>query len=263
MPAEVLRLGVEKIIHDVAEVDEGTSYGLPTRANLVEWQVVAEGTVTVLIECSLDGVNWYTVATVAAAAAGGGTFLSGAKYIRSNVTVNAGSDGVVTTINVHAYGVQVPVPMRVPYMLAQTGAPVTVTADSTDEEVLATLNIPGGLMKRNGMLRLVIMWQFTGSTNNKSLRIRMTDIAGTVLFLTTQAVLANLEYTVDFVIQNTDSESAQVCRGAAQWGAAAVTPVTTAINTANQWSVVITGQKATGSETITLLHWNAQIFPAD
>lgn len=260
---QTLRPSETQILQSASAVAVGTEYGLPAKAIQFDYQIVAAGAVTVLIQGSIDGVNWYTLATSAAAASGSGTVRTSATLIRSNITVNAGGSATVVSINPKIYGELYRIATRVKSVLYQSGLQVVAPANDTAENILATFIIPGGLMKRNGMLRLVLMWSFTGSTNNKLLRIRMTSAAGTQLFLTTQAVVGNLEYTVDFIIQNQNSLVAQICRGAAQWGAAAVAPVTTAIDTEANWTVVVTAEKATGSETVNLEHFSVEVVPFD
>src|SRR5215204_4426210 len=101
---QLLRLSESQTLQSAAAVAVGTEYGLPARAIQFDYQVVAAGTVTVVIQGSLDGTNWFTLATVSAAAAGSGTVRTSATLIRSNITVNAGSSATVVTINPKAYG---------------------------------------------------------------------------------------------------------------------------------------------------------------
>lgn len=261
----LLRLSETQTLQSAAAVAVGTEFGLPARAIQFDYQVVAAGTVTVLIQGSLDGSNWYTLATVAAAAAGAGTVRTSSKYVRSNITVNAGSSATVVTINPKAYGDILATTPRTVMVIAAETAAISAPADTT-EDILATIKIKGGLMGRNGFLRVTAAMTVTSSANNKSLRARLGGIGGTNFISATVSTGILFESAVG-IIRNRNSESAQVVvtsmgslTGAGNVGTAVSTG---AVDTSVDQDLVITGQKALGSETLTLEHFIVEVCHVD
>src|SRR5687767_4986995 len=63
-------------------------------------------------------------------------------------------------------------------LLAASPAAIAHTG-TTDETVVATVVIPGGLMGTNGRLRVTSLWTWPNSANSKTVRVRFSGLSGT------------------------------------------------------------------------------------
>lgn len=146
-------------------------------------------------------------------------------------------------------------------ILAQSAIAVTSPADAT-EDVFAWLAIQGGLMGIAGALRLTTLWSMTNSANNKTLRARFGGLAGADFFGNVIANQATLHHQL--FIRNRGAANSQVgpppSQGSYAVGTAAV--IVSAVNTALDTSLVITGQKATAGETLTLESYLLELIPS-
>jgi hypothetical protein len=143
-------------------------------------------------------------------------------------------------------------------ILGASGTAVSGAAD-TNENTLATITIPAGAMGTNGILRITSNWVVTSSANNKTLRVRFSGAAGTVLgsfVATTQPRLKN-----DALIINT---AAATQATSSTWWASAGNAVDVAtaptVDTSAATTIVITGQKATAGETLTLSNYLVELI---
>lgn len=144
---------------------------------------------------------------------------------------------------------------HVPRRLGGSAVAASGPAD-TNENILATINIPAGAMGLNGILRVTHEWSYTNGANNKTPRVRFGGIGGTAYasgtFTTTAAA------TGQFNICNRNAANSQFGRPAATsvfsgWpGGTGNTVVTSAIDTAVATTLVFTGQKASAGDTLTL-----------
>lgn len=136
--------------------------------------------------------------------------------------------------------------------LAHSAAAVSVGA-STDEEALATVTVPGGLLGPNGGLQIWTLWNYTNSGNNKVCRVRAGGISGTAFRALVQTTTASLHDVC--LVRNQNSQSVQVgwiAASAGGVGAHANALVTATLDTSADWDLVISGQKANSGETLTL-----------
>lgn len=136
-------------------------------------------------------------------------------------------------------------------ILGASAVAVSGGAD-TNENILATVTIPAGAMGLNGILRVHTMWTVTNSANNKILRVRFGGIGGTAYLgqtLTTSLTATDLRW-----IANRGAANSQIGpqSGLAQLGSSTSAHQTSAIDTAAATTLVITGQKASAGETLTL-----------
>lgn len=134
-------------------------------------------------------------------------------------------------------------------ILGASGASVSGAAD-TNENTLATIAIPAGIMGVNGILRVTTLWTVTNSVNNKILRTKLGSTDYGAVTVTT-----SVGYREQRQIHNRNSASAQVAfvqANGATFGGAAGSNVTGTENTANALNLLLTGQKASGGETLTL-----------
>lgn len=165
--------------------------------------------------------------------------ISGANY-REGVAISP--DGAVyVTAQAGAGGIAT--------VLAQSFVAASAPADTT-EDTLATITVPANTLGLNGALRIWTWWTMTSSVNNKTLRIRYSGAAGTVYAapaLTTSASLVGLT-----VIGNRGATNSQVGGPSTTIANSAAAIVTSAVDTTAATTIVITGQKASAGETLTL-----------
>lgn len=141
----------------------------------------------------------------------------------------------------------------VPRILAASAVAVSCPADTT-EDILATITVPAGAMGLNGILRVTANWSFTNSVNNKSMRVRFGGIGGTQYYSVTTTTTQNIGSLT--IIQNRGAANSQVgWQGGTNtqtFSGFAAAPTTSAVDTAAATTIVLTGQKATAGETLTL-----------
>lgn len=151
--------------------------------------------------------------------------------------------------------------ISVPIILASSAVAVSHTGN-TSETVLATVTIPAGLMGLNGALRLFSLWSTPGgSGNNKTPRARFGNgLSGTTFFGVN--VTTTLSYSDGpRILQNRNSAASQVVRttnSGTGTSTAAVAALT--IDTTASQVVVLTGQLANGSDTITLEQYSLELL---
>jgi len=141
-----------------------------------------------------------------------------------------------------------------------SGAAVSGAAD-TNENTLATIAIPAGAMGINGVLRVTTLWTMTSSANNKIVRTKLgsTDYGAATLTTT-------VAYREQRQINNRAGAASQVAftqANGASWSTAAGANMTGTENTANALNLLITGQKATAGETLTLESYLVELLRPD
>jgi hypothetical protein len=143
--------------------------------------------------------------------------------------------------------------LLIPYILQKSSVPVSSSND-TNETAFATVSIAAGAQGSNGILRVTTHWACTSNTNAKTLRVRYDGIAGQA-FLTANATSTTSVSAATIIGQN-NSTFSQVGAATAIYGSGEVkgsaTAATAAANTSAATSLVITGQKGTGTDTLTL-----------
>jgi hypothetical protein len=142
----------------------------------------------------------------------------------------------------------------VPYVIGQSGAAVSVGAVTT-ETVLATITIPGGAMGPNGWVQVIATVTVNNNANTKTFNVRAGGTGGTLYYnggFNTQLFGGVFKH-----ICNANSQTSQ--KGTSPGGANLGIPgsganaiQTSAVNTAVDWDLVISGQKAVAGDTITL-----------
>lgn len=149
-------------------------------------------------------------------------------------------------------------------VLGQSGAAVSAPANDTNENILATISIAAGLMGANDSLEILTMWSYTASTNNKTLRIRLGGIGGTQYMNSPRNSGTEVGLQLMHFIRNRNSVSSQVGyqSGTFTFSAATAAATTSSVNMANAQDLVITGQKATGTETLTLESYRVLLLRA-
>lgn len=152
---------------------------------------------------------------------------------------------------------------NVGYSLQHSGTQILTPAD-TSEDVLATIPVPAGAMGPNGFLRIYTLWGMTGSTNAKTMRVRLGGIGGTMHWSSGAIVTASLIIVNSMShIFNRGAQNSQVGVGTIAPGVGAGTislPTTGAIDTSVPQDLVITGQKASAGEVLALDAYSVELF---
>lgn len=133
-------------------------------------------------------------------------------------------------------------------VLAKSGAAVSLPVDTT-EDTVATITIPANSMGANGRIRVTTYWTETNNANSKTTRIKF---GGTNFASIASANLAQRGTLATISNRNATNS---------QWGVGTFTGVgsyndqgyiTAAIDTTSAVTMLITGQKATAGDTLTL-----------
>jgi len=147
-------------------------------------------------------------------------------------------------------------------ILGASGAPATVNT-GTAETQLASVAVPAGAMGLNGSLRITTFWTYTNSANNKTMRVRLGGAGGTVYGNVVQTTSTNVQLTT--TISNKGAANSQKAFSPSTATATTVpitgTAITSAIDTSAATTVYISGQTATGGETITLESYIVELIP--
>jgi len=142
-----------------------------------------------------------------------------------------------------------------PQIIAQSAVGVTAPAD-TNENTLATITIPGGVMGSNGRIYVEAYFTVTASTNSKTWRVRL---GGTTLHSGSTASATGVSVGIMAAIANRNSESSQVGTGFTGNGVSATAHPTGTVDTTADQTLTITGQKTTGAETMTLTQYTVRL----
>lgn len=136
------------------------------------------------------------------------------------------------------------------YLIAQSASPASNTA-TTSEETLATITIPANAMGANGSVTIRASFTYTNSANNKTMRIKF---GGTTYKSVVDTTTATHQLSVTVYNRNaTNSQvSDQSSTVATPYSTSSNALVTSAVDTASDVTVLITGQKASSGETLTL-----------
>lgn len=139
------------------------------------------------------------------------------------------------------------------YNLATSAVSATLTG-TTSEVVIATVTVPAGAMGANGALEAVVTIQSSSSASTKTSRIRFGGIGGT-------AYMSNAVTTTPLTMQhyqritNANSQAVQVGGFSSTVGGfqgSGSAPVTGALDTSTNTTLVITGQLTSAADTITV-----------
>lgn len=144
-------------------------------------------------------------------------------------------------------------------LLAKSAVAASITGTLT-ETALGTITVPASTIGVNGQIRVSAYWSCTNSANNKTMRVRLGGIAGSVCFSTVQTT-GNL-VKAEIVIANRNSASSQLLTATAARptdGLVTTTmPTPIAVDTGASQDLVISGQLANTGEIITLEGYNVE-----
>ncbi len=151
--------------------------------------------------------------------------------------------------------------LLIPYLLQKSAVPVSSTND-TNETAFATVSIAAGALGSNGALRVTTNWAATNNSNAKTVRVRYNTITG-VAFLSANATSTAGCTAVTHIGQN-NSTFSQVGSSTAIFTSGEVKAntqgATAAADTSGATSLVISGQKDTGTDTLTLQSYIVELL---
>lgn len=145
----------------------------------------------------------------------------------------------------------------------KTSAVAVALTGVTDETVLATIPVGGGIIGKNGMVRVTLLASVTNHADDKIIRVRLGGLAGTALMTLTNTTVASVRAQCQF--QNRNSHASQVGYVATLAGAFGTDTgalLTATVNLAAAQDLVITGQLETAGHTITLAAYLVEILHA-
>jgi hypothetical protein len=148
----------------------------------------------------------------------------------------------------------------VPYVIAQSGAAVSVGAVTT-EAVLATITVPAGAVGPNGYVDVVLHATVNNNANNKTVFVRVGGVAGTQYGAMGIPNMAGLVRYISIFNNNSASsqKSSSPSGQTVGFGSFSSTGVTSSVNTAAAWDLVISGQKAVAGDTLTLEGYTVRV----
>lgn len=144
--------------------------------------------------------------------------------------------------------------------LAQSAVAASCPADTT-EDVLATITVPANAMGPNGRLRITTIWSYTNSANTKTMKVRFGGTGGTQYLSTGQTTTASMRHMVEIANRNSVSSQVGGPSSSSSFATAGGNPVTSARDTTAAQDIVISGQKALSSETLTLESYLIELIP--
>lgn len=148
----------------------------------------------------------------------------------------------------------------VPFVIAQSYAAVSGAAD-TVENTLATITVPANAIGANGSIRLRLAFTNTNNANIKTMRVRFSGAAGTIIVSRDMASAGAWDF--DLIMANRNATNSQVTRGYGLNSVGSVgvpTIAASAIDTTAATTLVVTIQKATAGDTVTLEGYTAELI---
>lgn len=144
-------------------------------------------------------------------------------------------------------------------ILASSNAAVSCPADTT-EDTLATITVPAGVMGLNGILRITTHWTITSSANAKTWRVKfgsmsVQDNGTTTLGVTSLRCMTELRNVAAANSQKGNSYS--LSNAGSVFSTA---PSTASIDTGASVTMLITGQKETAGQTLTLDYYLVELI---
>lgn len=146
-------------------------------------------------------------------------------------------------------------------VLARGNTDLSVSGGSTSEEALVSITIPAGLIGVNGQLEVTHFWEATNNANVKTMRVKL---GGTAFFANAAGLNSNTIFLPPPTrIWNRNSQSVQMAFAAANGNTSVATGTAKtagAVDTSVATTFAISGQKATGSDTLTLLGYVVRLI---
>lgn len=144
-------------------------------------------------------------------------------------------------------------------LLAAVNTNVSSTTTGADD-VLGSFTIPAGTLGVNSILQIEPCWDYTSSANNKILKV---IVGGTTVLSRTRTTSLRDAPLVVLANRNSLTSQINVYDGQTGYVAAAANGSTThAIDFSAAVTVQITGQRASGADTLTLSYFRILHFTA-
>lgn len=153
------------------------------------------------------------------------------------------------------------VPVIQGYVLAKSAVAISAPAD-TNENTLASIPVLGSALGANGIIRITTTWTVTNNANAKTLRVRFSGASGTQYLNAAAASMTGFSAIVEIANRNSIALQVGGAKYFASTPAAGWVAGTSAVDTSALTSLVITGQKATAGDTLTLESYLAELFPS-
>ena len=170
----------------------------------------------------------------------------------------AGTDYEAPHTTIAGYGITDGV-----YLLARGNTDLTVPAD-TSEDTLVTITVPANSIGANGCITVTTAWSYTASTNVKTMRVHYSGAAGTAYLSAVTTANTQFAATLYTKICNRNATNSQIgtlVQGTLNLNAPVTLP-TSSVDTTASSTIVITGQKASSGETMTLAHYDVMVSPS-
>jgi len=149
----------------------------------------------------------------------------------------------------------------IPYRIGSNAVNVASTT-TTSEQVLHTWTIGANEFSTSAHLRIIFLVQTNNNINIKRFRVRVGGLLGTEYFnVNFGSVVSNQVISVDIYANGTTN--AQVGHGsinATRSGSTTSAIINSAINTTASWTVVLTSQKNTAADTVTIRFAEMYLF---
>lgn len=139
-------------------------------------------------------------------------------------------------------------------VLAASAVAVPHTGNAS-ETTLASVTIPAAAMGPNGRVRITTLWSATNSANTKTMRHKFGGVNYLAQNMTTQQ-----GWRHQTEIANRNAVNAQVGNTSNVFGSLSGAPITSAANTNSDVVVLMTGQLASASETMTLESYQVEVM---
>lgn len=146
-------------------------------------------------------------------------------------------------------------------IIAKSGTAASGAAD-TNENILATITIPANAMGANGVLRLYTYWTVNNDASTKTVRARIGGIGGTIIMSRDLASQTGARITLHTANVNATNVQYSEAFGSVDSGTliSALVGTASAVDTTAATTLVLTGQKADGTDTITLRFYTCEIL---
>jgi hypothetical protein len=146
-------------------------------------------------------------------------------------------------------------------LLSKSGTASSHTGD-TNETALATITIPANTLAANGQIKINAFWTVTNNADSKNIRIRLggSGVSGTQIFVLAATTVANVwssSFILDLNATNSQAIFSEASRGTD--GLVTTQETTSAVDMTASQILVISGQLATGTDTITLNGYSVEV----
>lgn len=145
-------------------------------------------------------------------------------------------------------------------IIGSSGAASSISS-GTAEAQLASIPLLGNALGANGKLRIETRWSYTNSANNKTMRVRLGGSGGTVYMGVTVTTTATQQWLTIIRANNSMSAQKGYSSSAAVYTATTAALVTSAIDLTASTTIYISGQPASGGETVTLEEYLVELIP--